>query len=94
MSVKVTPEPTELTNLNDCENCFNCGDPTAYWHSNDVACCPPCSRKIPSDADVPTKAQWFANEEAKAKARIKAAWQARIDAAKTKKMPIRTTCTA
>jgi hypothetical protein len=84
MSVKVTREPTELESLNECENCFNCDTPTAYWHANDVACCPPCSRKIPNDADVPSKEQWFANEEAKSKAKAKAFWQARIDANKTK----------
>lgn len=95
MSIKVTPEPTELTSLMDCENCFKCGEPTAYWHANDVACCPPCALKIPSDADVPSKEQWCADEDAKVKAKAKAAWLAKIEAAKTKKAPaIRIACTA
>ena len=95
MSIKVTPEPTELTSLMDCEACFKCGDATAYWHSNDVACCPPCSRVIKSDADVPTKEQWIADEDAKVKAKAKAAWLAKIESAKTKKTPaIRIACEA
>ncbi len=86
MAIKVVRGSGAVANLEDCEACFKCGLATAYWHeANDVACCPPCALKILSDTDVPTKEQWFADEEAKSKAKAKAFWLARIEANKTKK---------
>lgn len=46
------------------ENCCLCRTPTSHWYTaKDVALCEPCASTA-TDADIPSKTEWFEKERA------------------------------
>lgn len=57
--VTVEHEPMEIS-VEPYEHCCKCERETAYWYTpKDVPLCRECAVGL-EDADIPTKAQWFA----------------------------------
>lgn len=61
MSLKVTHDGSGPRDT--LERCCMCRKETPFWHRSDVALCPDCA-KTTKLADLPTKAEWCAKEEA------------------------------
>jgi len=61
MAVKIKRQPKEWEK--PYEHCCKCRAPTPYWYEpRDVPLCRACS-KVTNVGEIPTKAQWWAEEE-------------------------------